>query len=71
MQMISLCLVVSKKLPHAVQSYKEEREPSSSQRAEAGSGARAKEPQLGIELGVWSWEPEIWEQSHFFGSLKS
>jgi len=78
-QMTSLRLV-SKKLTHAVQSYKA-RAGAGSQagsqaapkeaEAEARSGAEAKEPQLGAEPGTWSWEPKIWEQSYFFGSQKS
>jgi len=43
--MTSLLLVVFKKLPHAVQSYKA--------RAEAGSRA-AKEPQLRADARAWS-----------------
>jgi len=65
--MTSLRLVVSKKLPHAVQSYKT--------RARAGSQhwerSWSQTAATGSRAGSLELEPKIWERTRFFGSQNS
>ena len=70
--MTSLRLAVSKKLPHAVQSYKARaeggsKELASKRGAEVANRAGAKEPQLGANLGAQN----LGAEPPFFGPQKN